>query len=311
MNVRRALVTAVLVLAASALSRPAECARQVPAAVPGQAARQVARPAQLVAPAELAAPRAAAEDADAVRDQLEKLLSRYSPNVGRVFALDPLLLQNAAYLETYPDLVVFLNQHPEVLRNSSYYLAPFRSDFYRTPDRETRTIQMWGAFFAGLAVFSGFLILTGALMWVIKTLVDYRRWYRLSKVQTEAHNKLLDRFTANEELLAYINTPSGKRFLESAPIMLDGTGSMGSPLKRILWAVQVGVVLACAAGGILIGRYAVPPDFGPPFTVAGYLFVALGIGFILAAVASFVISQRMGVLGPASKGAGQTDAPAA
>jgi hypothetical protein len=306
MKIRRAMVAAVLVLAVSSLSRPAECARQV-AAVRAQPARA----SQPAPPAGPVTPRAAAEDADVVRDQLQKLLSRYSPNVGRILALDPLLLQNDAYLEPYPDLIAFLNQHPEVSRNSSYYLGSFRPDYYREPTRETRLIEMWGAFFAGLAVFSGFLILTGALVWVIRTLVDYRRWYRLSKVQTEAHNKLLDRFTASEELLSYINTPSGKRFLESAPIMLDGAASMASPLKRILWAVQVGVVLACAASGILIGRSAVPPEFGPPFTVAGYLFVSLGVGFVLAAVASYVISKRVGVLGPASAGAGRTDAPAA
>jgi hypothetical protein len=310
MNVRRAITAAVLVLAASASSRPAECARLAQLASP-QPARQAARPIQPAAPAELAVPRAAAEDAEVVRDQLEKLLSRYSPNVGRVLALDPMLMQNPGYLGPYPDLVAFLNQHPEVARNSAYYLSPFRPDFYRPPDRDSRMIQLWENFFAGIALFSAFLIVTGALMWVIKTLVDYRRWYRLSKVQTEAHNKLLDRFTASEELLSYINTPSGKRFLESAPIMLDGAASTGSPVKRILWAVEIGLVLMCAAGGILAARYAVPPDFGQPFTVAGYLIVSLGVGFVTAALASFVISKRMGVIGPASTGSGRTDVPAA
>ena len=57
--------------------------------------------------------------------------------------------------------------------------------------------------------------------WLLKTFIDYRRWLHVSRVQTEAHNKLLDRFTANDELLAYMRTPAGSRFLESAPISLD------------------------------------------------------------------------------------------
>ena len=32
-------------------------------------------------------------------------------------------------------------------------------------------------------------------------LVDHRRWLRQSKVQTEVHTKLLDRFTSNDDLL--------------------------------------------------------------------------------------------------------------
>ena len=101
----------------------------------------------------------------------------------------------------------------------------------RRPTGIRRCCRMWGDFFAGWAVFVVFCVVTGVLVWLVKTLVDYRRWYRLSKVQTEAHNKLLDRFAANEELLAYIGTPSGKRFLESAPIMLDGAASISRPAE--------------------------------------------------------------------------------
>jgi hypothetical protein len=43
----------------------------------------------------------------------------------------------------------------------------------------------------------------------------------LSKVQTEVHTKIVDRFTANDDLLAYIQSPAGSKFLESSPIHLD------------------------------------------------------------------------------------------
>ncbi len=170
-------------------------------------------------------------------------------------------------------------------------------------------IRTWNNMFAGFFVFLGFIVVTGALVWLVKTLVDYRRWYRLSKVQTEAHSKLLDRFTANDELLAYINTPSGKRFLESAPIMLDASSSIASPLKRILWAIEIGVVLVCGAGGVLVASFNVPAEFVQPFSVAGVFVVSLGVGFILAALASYLISRRLGVLpSPASSGARDADA---
>jgi hypothetical protein len=311
MNVRCLTVAGSLVLAVLAVSQQAESARQAQPA-PGQSVRQAAPPVPAAGvsarvPVSSLPPAAADEN----RKALRKVLAYYSPTLGRVLAMDPLLLQNAAYLEPYPELVVFLNQHPEVTRNAAYYFSEYRSDFYTPPDRDEQVRRMWGSLFGGFALFAAFSVVTGVLIWLVKTLVDYRRWYRLSKVQTEAHNKLLDRFSANEELLSYINTHSGRRFLESAPIMLDSAASIASPLKRILWAVEIGVVLACGAGGILIARYNVPPELAQPLFVIGVFVVALGVGFILAAVASFLISKRLGVLDPPAAGTGRIDAPPA
>ena len=53
------------------------------------------------------------------------------------------------------------------------------------------------------------LAIASGVIWLIKTLIEHRRWSRLSKIQTDVHNKLLDRFSANEDLLAYIQTPAG------------------------------------------------------------------------------------------------------
>ena len=83
-------------------------------------------------------------------------------------------------------------------------------------------------------------------------IVTHRRWNRLSKVQYEVHNKLLDRFTSNEDLLAYVQTPAGRRFLESAPIpMQDEAPMLSAPFSRILWSVQAGIVLTIAGIGLL------------------------------------------------------------
>ncbi len=155
-----------------------------------------------------------------------------------------------------------------------------------------------------------FGLVTGALIWLVKTLVDYRRWYRLSKVQTEAHNKLLDRFTNNEDLLAYIATPSGKRFLESAPIMLDiASASIGAPVKRILWAIEIGVVMVCLGIGIYFAQTAVPAEVSLVLFAVSIVVTALGVGFVLASGASYLLSRRLGVLGVAtSRQTGDVDA---
>lgn len=304
---RRSSLIVPVVMLASLVSHPAESAPQ-PRPVPAEQVRPALPP-----PAAVVAPRGGGfeempANADQTRRALRKVLSYYSPNVGRVLALDPLLVQNAPYMEAYPDLAAFLRQHPEVGRNAAYYLGEFRYDYFGPPDKDTQTMRMWSGFFAGLALFLAFAGVTGVLVWLVKTLVDYRRWIRLSKVQTEAHNKLLDRFTANEDLLAYIGTPSGKRFLESAPIMLDPSSSVGSPLRRILWSVEAGIVLASVAGGVLLARYYVPAELQQVLTVVGIFAVSFGVGFILAALASYLISRRLGVIGQAGSGSGRVDA---
>lgn len=305
---RRGSVAVLAALLFTLILAPAAMAgRPQPAQAP--AVRTVPGGAQALPPAPVTRVVAPA-DADQTREALREILSRYPATVGRVIALDPTLLQNPAYLEPYPELVAFLQQHPEVARNGADYLMTFRPSYYQEPDRPTQVIRLWQSLFQGVAIFLVFGLVTGTLVWLVKTLVDYRRWYRLSKVQTEAHNKLLDRFTNNEDLLAYITTPSGKRFLESAPIMLDtATTSIGAPVKRILWAIEIGVVMVCLGGGILLAQNNLPAEVSQVLFVVSILVTALGIGFVLAAAATYLLSRRLGVLGPAaSRQTGEADA---
>jgi hypothetical protein len=306
---RRGTVAALVALSIVAITAQAATAGRpqapgAPAARPAPAAPQAtvatAPATRVVAPA----------DAEQTREALRSLLSRYSPTIGRVLALDPTLLQNPVYLEPYPELIAFLQQHPEVARNGADFLSDFRPSYYREPDHDTQVIRMWQGIFQGTAIFLVFSVITGALVWLVKTLVDYRRWYRLSKVQTEAHNKLLDRFTNNEELLAYITTPSGKRFLESAPIMLDtASASIGAPVKRILWAIEIGVVMVCLGIGIFVAQSAAPAEVSLVLFAVSIVVTALGIGFVLASGASYLLSRRLGVLnGAASRQTGDANA---
>ena len=112
---------------------------------------------------------------------------------------------------------------------------------------------MWRSTIEGFTIGAVILaIASPASIWLIKTLVDHRRWSRLSKIQTEVHNKVLDRMQSNEDLLAYIQTPAGKRFLESAPIPIESPRSIGAPLGRILWSAQAGAVLTVLGLGIAL-----------------------------------------------------------
>ncbi|MBI4476831.1 MAG: hypothetical protein HY654_06630 [Acidobacteria bacterium] len=101
---------------------------------------------------------------------------------------------------------------------------------------------------------------------------------------------------SNEDLLAYIQTSAGRKFLESAPIPLDaGPRAVAAPLGRILWSVQVGTVLAVGGIGLQFVSGRVLEELSQPLFVIGVLAMSLGVGFMLAAVAAFVLSRRLGL----------------
>jgi hypothetical protein len=162
-------------------------------------------------------------------------------------------------------------------------------------------MDIWREVLDGLAAFGGFGMAIALLVWLIRTLVDYRRWKALAKVQTDVHTKILDRFTANEDMLAYIQSPAGSKFLESSPILLDAAPrSVGAPLSRILWSVQGGVVLVAGGIGLYVVSARLSEDASQPLHALGVLGIALGVGFVVSAIISFVISQRLGLIEPAS-----------
>jgi hypothetical protein len=242
-------------------------------------------------------------NADRTRGQLMELLEKYPPTVGQVLKLDSSLLSNADYLATYPSLAVFLSQHPEIPRNPEYYFRRVRAVAEFIEPRRSDAYLMWNELLGWMGGLSMGIIIALSFGWLIRQVVDYRRWARLSKVQAEAHTKLLDRLTSNAELLAYVQSSAGSRFLESAPIALDpGTKRIAAPFNRILWSAQAGVVLTAAGLGLnyVSGRF-VNTDASQPLFALGVLAIALGLGFVVSTAVSYLLSARLGLLEQAAK----------
>ncbi len=250
-------------------------------------------------PARQAAP-SADQRATTVREQLRRVLAQYPSTLQEVLRIDPALMTDADYLATYPALAAFLAEYPEVAHNPGYFVGTSR---YQDGS------DIMEAFIAFLV----FATMVGVVVWLIRTIIDYRRWNRLSRVQTEVHSKLLDRFTASEDLLAYIGTPAGRRFLESAPISLDsGSPALGAPTNRIMWSIQAGLVLTLGGTGI---HFAIPrltdQSAADPLYVVGVIAIALGIGFVLSGVAAMFLSRKLGLIEQWQPGSASDEAPAA
>lgn len=246
------------------------------------------------------------QDARALHRDLNDVMRKYPPLVGQILRLDPTLMANPAYLASYPALQVFLAAHPDVAKNPGYYFSDYSGP--AAPEPESPAWRFWHDILDGLGGLAIFGTIVTAITWVIRLLVDYRRWNRLAKVQAEAHTKLLDRFTANDELIAYVQSPAGSRFLQSAPIALDpGTRRLGAPVSRILWSAQAGLVVMMAGIALRYVSSRVDPDAQQPLFAIGVVALAIGVGFLASAGVAYAISHRLGLfesLPPAPSAAG-------
>ncbi|HZM96678.1 MAG TPA: hypothetical protein VFB92_24830 [Vicinamibacterales bacterium] len=229
--------------------------------------------------------------AEAVRNQLQQMLWQLPPAVRGVLQYDPTLIDRPGYLDPYPSLQAFLKRHPEISRNPTYFFG--NADNRRGPN----PLEAFAAILAGTGLFIAFMTLLVLVGSVASQVVDYRRWVRQTRMQIDVHSKILDRMQSNEDLLAYVQTPAGRNFLEFAPGSTRPEPRFpGAPFGRILWSVQAGVVLAAFGIGLRYAQGTVPEEIMPAFTVLAIIVMSLGIGAVISAVVAYFLSSRLGLL---------------
>jgi hypothetical protein len=145
-----------------------------------------------------------------------------------------------------------------------------------------------------------FMIFLGATLWIVRVILENRRWNRTVKIQSEAHAKLLERMSSSQEMLAYMDSEAGKRFLESRALDVDPAHSAAVPYSRILWSAQAGLIIGMLGVGLLLLRGHIQGDGSGNGDTALLLFgtigLTLGLGFLLSGIVSYVLSKRFGLL---------------
>jgi hypothetical protein len=273
------------------------------AALPAVGAAQgQAKPAATARQVEAApAPPAAVDERNAseTKERLREIFQQYPPSVAQVLRLDPSMLTRPDYLAPYPTLAAFLAQHPEVAHNPVFFLGGYQGGGQYS-DNRSNVANAVENIFVGLEVAIGVMFGIGMVAWLLRSVLDYRRWLRAMKIQTEAHTKIVDRLASNEDLLAYMQSPVGQRFLTSSPMAPASMPSlvqpMGAPLNRILWSVQAGVVLTMVGAGLWLAKGGIIEEAGQVMQVLAILAMALGIGFVLSALASYGLSRQLGLV---------------
>lgn len=259
---------------------------------------------QPVSPTQTEALPGARQDAQHTRDQFWRLLEMYPRAVGEVLRRDPSLMGRADYMASYPPLAEFIAQHPEIPRNVEYFFEGYGS-WGRQYDPEYEAL---GVLLAGMAGLLAFGSLLAVLSWLVRAVIQHRRWVKASQVQAEVHSKLMDRMASNEELLAYIQSPAGRKFLEAAPIQPEAESpAHGAPVGPIIWSMMAGIVLSTVGAGFRVAGGVIGDDVQRGFSAIGIIVLALGIGFILASLMAYLVSSRLGLF-PARRMADSTNA---
>ena len=222
-----------------------------------------------------------------LRDRFSELLRQHPYNVATVLALDPALLNNEEFLTRYPEIDRFVEAHPEIGRHPSFFMAQYSGRTYQESPLEE--------FFEAVIILAVFVLIAYVLSWIIRTIIEQKRWNRLSQSQSDVHNKILDRFGSSEEVLSYIKTPAGTKFLESAPIPLHAeTPSRANPATRVMLSIQAGIVVAAASVGMMAVGLWLPDNTGNELFALGIIAFFTGAGFMLSAVTSIYVSRRLG-----------------
>jgi hypothetical protein len=256
-----------------------------------------------------AAPTASTMSQGMTQQKLLELV-RVSPTLAKVVAVDPSLLSDAEYVQkNNPDLAQFLTEHPEVARNPGYYLfSDLREEGqqryqvmtpktgFEEPRREERSeLEGIANDVAPVVAFAVFLL---GVFWLLKLVLENRRWGKIFGIQSSVHGQLIEKFGSSQELLTYMGTDAGKRFLEAAPIATEfDQKRLPNVVSRVLTSVQVGAVLVMLGVGFLLLRNAVRgPQEHSAMLVLGMLLLMPGLGFILSAGVTWLVAKRLGLM---------------
>ena len=128
----------------------------------------------------------------------------------------------------------------------------------------------------------------GWIVWVIA--VNIRR-SRSSRHLAEIHSRLLDRFTGNQDLIAFLEGESGRRYFEA----LDC--DVKAPLNRVLNGIQLGIVLVLLGISLIVVRNMQTDDIARnALLLAGVPAIAVGAGFLISSAISHRLTKSWGLL---------------
>jgi hypothetical protein len=136
---------------------------------------------------------------------------------------------------------------------------------------------------SGSIVFAGVITKMGlAHVWRSRSL----------KARKEMQNRLMDKFSSAPEFAQFLETSSGKQFMESV-----SEGPVNAH-EKILSTVRGGLILVFLGAALLSVTGLVPSDGRIFLRVFGVIGMMVGVGLIISSYVSYRLSKAWGLLTP-------------
>jgi hypothetical protein len=130
--------------------------------------------------------------------------------------------------------------------------------------------------------------------WIITSIVTSMKQRANTRTRTEVYNRLIDKFSSAPELIEFLRSDAGLRFIE------EHTVEPSQPLMKIMNSIRLGVSLALVGGGMLvvanIWDRALGEDLYTVIALGGTVALTAGTGFIVAAAISYKLCKSWGLI---------------
>lgn len=141
-----------------------------------------------------------------------------------------------------------------------------------------------------LAIATVMISLFIAISFIVKSLIEGISRARVARAQADVMSRMIDRFGSSQELVAYLQSESGRRFIETVP------ENRSRPHQRILNSLQGGAVLTVLGGGIMATQSFADDDGRKAAMAIGTIVMTLGVGLLVSALAAWYTSRSWGLL---------------
>ena len=143
------------------------------------------------------------------------------------------------------------------------------------------------------------VVLIIAAAWIINVVVKAFKEKSIVKTKAELYSRLLDKFGSAEGFVEYLESETGRQFVEE--VTIQGT----APTNKILNSIRIGVVLVMAGiGALALGNIfdnTLGGDLYIVLVIGGTIVLMLGGGFLLSTFLTYRLSKAWGLLDAETK----------
>jgi len=139
-------------------------------------------------------------------------------------------------------------------------------------------------------------IMLGFIAWVIGRTMQEKS---ATRSREQIHTKMIDKFSASDEFIRFMQTPEGTKYLESFT-----ERPKARPAEKIIGAARTGVILIMLSLGFMLTGALLDRGsmLDSPTFFIGLLGFFLGVGFLASGIVSHKLSRSFGLLDDSQHG---------